>query len=315
VRAVRARHARAVASISPDIVSTSQVRTSLAVAAGVAAALIYGGQFVATRWSMLGTLTPWDLAALRFGVAGAVLLPLVVRYGFRDAAGVGWRRGIVLAIAAGGPYTLILYAGLALSPAGHGAVIVTGATPLVSTLLVWLWLGDRPSRARISGLPLILAGLAFVSWPALRGGTWLGDVLFAADAMLWGLFTVLARHWRVDPIRATAVVWTLALAYLPMYFLVCGGRLLDAPRGEVVFQAVYQGLGVAVAALVLYAWAIRVLGASAASLFMPLVPVFGVLLAIPVLGEVPTAIQRVGIAAVSVGMVLAAGFSPRAGAG
>ena len=271
---------------------------------------------MATRWSMLGTLTPWDLAALRFGVAGAVLLPLVVRYGFRDAAGIGWRRGVVLAIAAGAPYTLILYAGLALAPAAHGAVIVTGATPLVSTLLVWLWLGDRPPRARLSGLPLILVGLVFVSWPGLRGGhpTWLGDVLFATDAMLWGLFTVLARHWRVDPIRGTAVVWSVALAYLPIYFLVFGARLLAAPRGEVVFQAVYQGLGVAVAALALYAWAIRVLGASAASLFMPLVPLFGVLLAIPVLGEVPTAIQRVGIVAVSIGMVLAAGVSPQASA-
>jgi len=271
---------------------------------------------VATRWSMLGTLTPWDLAALRFGVAGAVLLPLVVHHGFGNAAGIGWGRAAVLAITAGAPYTLILYAGLALAPAGHGAVIVTGATPLVSTLLVWLWLGNRPSRARISGLPLILAGLVLVSWPGLRGGhaTWLGDVLFALDAMLWGLFTVLARHWRVDPIRGTAVVWSVALAYLPIYFLVCGARLLGAPRGEVVFQAVYQGLGVAIVALALYAWAIRVLGASAASLFMPLVPLFGVLLAIPVLGEVPTAIQRVGIVAVSIGMVLAAGFSPRAGA-
>jgi len=271
---------------------------------------------VATRWSMLGTLTPWDLAALRFAVAGAVLLPILVRHGLGDAAGIGWGRALVLAITAGGPYTLILYAGLALAPAGHGAVIVTGATPLVSTLLVWLLLGDRPSRARLGGLPLILVGLVFVSWPGLRGGhtTWIGDVLFAADAMLWGLFTVLARHWRVDPIRGTAVVWSVALTYLPIYFLVCGARLVAAPPGEVLFQAVYQGLGVAIAALALYAWAIRVLGAAAASLFMPLVPIFGVLLAIPVLGEIPTTIQRVGIVAVSAGMVLAACVSPRSGA-
>ena len=99
---------------------------------------------MATRWSMLGTLTPWDLAALRFGVAGPLLLPIVVRHGLGGAAGIGWGRALVLAITAGAPYTLILYAGLALAPAGHGAVIITGATPLVSTLLVWLWLGDRP---------------------------------------------------------------------------------------------------------------------------------------------------------------------------
>jgi drug/metabolite transporter (DMT)-like permease len=288
----------------------------LAVAAGVAAALIYGGQFVATRWSLLGTLTPWDLAALRFAVAGLVLSPVVIRHGLGDAAGLGWGRALVLAITAGGPYTLILYAGLALAPAGQGAVIVTGATPVVSTLLVWAWLGDRPAPSRLAGLPLILAGLGCVSWPGLRAGhgTWRGDLLFALDAVLWGLFTVLARRWRVDPIRGTAVVWTIALAYLPAYALARGAWLLTAPRGEVLFQAAYQGLGVAVAALALYAWAIRVLGAAVASLFMPLAPVFGVLLAIPFLGEMPSAIQRVGVAAVIIGMLLAAGITRRAGA-
>jgi drug/metabolite transporter (DMT)-like permease len=288
---------------------TSRARVALAVAAGVAAALIYAGQFVATRWSMLGTLTPWDLAAIRFGVAGPLLLPLLVRHGIRRAAGIGWGRGIVLAIAAGAPYTLILYAGLALAPAGHGAVIVTGATPIVSTLLAWLWLGERSTAARLAGLLLIVAGLVLVSWPGLAGGqgstTWLGDLLFALDAVLWGLFTVLARHWRVDPILGTAVVWTLALAYVPFYLVTFGPRLLTAPAGELLFQALYQGVGVAILALALYAWAIRVLGAAAGSLFMPLVPVFGVLLAVPVLGEIPTAVQRIGIVGVSIGMVLA----------
>lgn len=264
---------------------------------------------------MLGTLTPWDLAALRFGVAGPLLLPIVVRHGFGRAAGIGWGRAVILAIAAGAPYTLILYAGLALAPAGHGAVIITGATPVVSTLLVWFWLGDRPSARRLCGLPLIVAGLFLVSWPGLHGehaaATWLGDLLFAVDAVLWGLFTVLARHWRVDPFRGTAVVWVLALTYLPIYFFVFGGRLLAAPRAEVLFQGLYQGVGVAIAALALYAWAIRVLGASLASLVMPLVPVFGVLLAVPVLGEIPTAVQHVGILAVSVGMVLAARVGAR----
>jgi drug/metabolite transporter (DMT)-like permease len=40
---------------------------------------------------------------------------------------------------------------------------------------------------------------------------------------------------------------------------------------------------------------------------MPLVPIFGVLLAVPVLGEVPTVLQQVGILGVCLGMVLAAG--------
>jgi drug/metabolite transporter (DMT)-like permease len=289
---------------------TARSRVPLAVVAGLAAMLLYAGQFVLSRWTIQRTLSFWDLAALRFGAAGLLLLPVVLRHGLAGAAGVGWRRSLVLTLTAGGPYTLILFAGLSLAPAGHGAVIIPGATPVVSTALVWLWFGERPWPARVTGLGLVVAGLVLVGWPGLTGTaggrTWLGDLLFVVAGVLWGVFTVLARRWQVDPLRAAAMVWTLALAYLPIYALTIDSRLLTAPPGEVVFQAVYQGLGVAVLALTLYAWSIRVLGAALASLFMPLVPVLGMLLAVPVLGEVPAPIQLAGVLAVSVGMALAA---------
>ncbi len=284
---------------------------ALAVAAGLGAMLLYAGQFVLSRWSIQRSVTLWDLAALRFGAAGLLLLPVVLRHGLAGAAGVGWGRAVMLTITAGGPYTLILFAGLSLAPAGHGAVIIPGATPVVSTLLVWWWFGERASPGRLAGLVLVVTGLALVGWPGLAGGagerTWLGDLLFVVAGVLWGFFTVLARRWQVDPLRATAMMWTLAaVAYLPVYIVVAGARLLAAPRGEVIFQAIYQGVGVAIVALALYSWAIRVLGASFASLFMPLVPVLGMLLAVPVLGEIPTPLQLVGVLAVSAGMALAA---------
>lgn len=291
----------------------SRAGKALGAAAGVAAMAIYAGQFVASRWSMQRTLTLWDLATLRFAVAGVLLLPVLIRHGARDAAGIGWGRAFVLAATVGGPYTLILYAGLTLAPATHGAVIIPGATPVVSAMLLWLWLGERPWPVRLAGLGLIVAGLVLVGEPGLHGGgglTWLGDLLFLADSVLWGLFTVLARRWQVDPVRGTAVVWVVTLAYVPIYLVLAGARLAQAPRGEVVFQGLYQGVGVAIAALALYARAIRVLGASAASLLMPLIPVFGVLLSVPLLGETATAVQIAGMLAVSAGMVLAARRRP-----
>jgi drug/metabolite transporter (DMT)-like permease len=123
---------------------TSRPRLLLAVVAGLVAMLLYAGQFVLSRWTIQRTLSLWDLAALRFAAAGLLLLPVVVRHGLAGAAGVGWGRSLALTITAGGPYTLIMFAGLSLAPAGHGAVIIPGATPVVSTLLVWLWFGERP---------------------------------------------------------------------------------------------------------------------------------------------------------------------------
>jgi drug/metabolite transporter (DMT)-like permease len=267
--------------------------------------LIYASQFVLSRWSMQRTLSLWDLAALRFTVAGLLSLPIVVRH--RPAGAGAWWRVAVLSIAAGAPYTLIMYAGLTLAPAFHGAVIITGATPAVTTGLAWVVFGERPSLAKAAGLVLIVAGLTLVGWPETSSGdsAWLGDALFTVAAVLWALFTVGVRRWRIDPLPATAAVWVLALPYVPLYALVAGGRVLHAPRDEVIFQAIFQGLGVAIAALALYAWAIRVLGDARAALFMPLVPVFAVLLGVAVLGEVPGAVRLLGMSGVALGMALA----------
>src|SRR5690242_11150834 len=109
-------------------------------------------QFVLSRWSMKRTLSLWDLAALRFTVAGLLSLPIVLRRPPIGAA--AWRRIAVLSIAAGAPYTLIMYAGLTHAPAAHGAVIITGATPLVAGLLAWMWLGERQHASRAFGLAL-----------------------------------------------------------------------------------------------------------------------------------------------------------------
>jgi drug/metabolite transporter (DMT)-like permease len=296
--------------VNPTSPATSRGRIVLATIAGVVAMLLYAGQFVVSRWSIQRTLSLWDLAALRFTVAGLLMLPVVMRRGLLHAAGIGWSRSAILAVAAGAPYTLVMYAGLVMAPAAHGAVIIPGVTPVVSTMLVWSWLGERPWPAKLGGLALIVVGLVLVGWPGMvdggNGRAWIGDLLFVAAGVLWALFTVLTRRWHIDPLRGTAMVWVLGLAYVPVYAIFAGARLVDAPRGEVLFQALYQGVGVAVVALALYAWAIRVLGASFASLFMPLIPVFGVWFGIPVLHEVPTPVQLFGMLAVSIGMALAA---------
>ena len=279
------------------------------VLAGLLGIVLYAGQFVITRWSIQRTLSLWDVAALRFAVAGTLMLPLLIRHGVRDAAGLGWPRAIVISLTVGAPYTLVLFAGLTLAPAAHGAVIISGGTPIMSALLMWRWYGERLSAARVAGLATIMVGLILVGWPSLSDGTrglvGVGDLVLLGASGLWGTFTALTRRWQVDPLRGAAVVWALALAYLPLYLAFAPARLLAAPPGEVIFQAAYQGIGVAVLALFLYTYASRALGPTRASMFMPLIPVVAVLLGIPVLDEVPTLVQFAGILMVSAGLALA----------
>ena len=48
---------------------------------GLAAVGIWSGWIVVARLGLRTSLTPWDIAALRFGVAGVLLLPYVFRRG------------------------------------------------------------------------------------------------------------------------------------------------------------------------------------------------------------------------------------------
>ena len=74
-----------------------------------------------------------------------------------------------------------------------------------------------------------------------------------------------------------------------------------------VVQIVAQGLGAGLVAVLAFSRASELLGAGRAAFFGAVVPGAATLLAIPVLGEVPTGLQVLGIAAVVVGLLLAFG--------
>jgi hypothetical protein len=48
---------------------------------GLAAVRIWAGFIVVSRLGVLTSLTPWDIAAIRFAVAGSLLLPYAMRKG------------------------------------------------------------------------------------------------------------------------------------------------------------------------------------------------------------------------------------------
>jgi len=61
-----------------DRTSADYVRGALY---GLAAVSIWSGWIVVARLGLRASLTPWDIAALRFGVAGLLLLPYLLNKG------------------------------------------------------------------------------------------------------------------------------------------------------------------------------------------------------------------------------------------
>jgi drug/metabolite transporter (DMT)-like permease len=159
----------------------------------------------------------------------------------------------------------------------------------------------------------VLLGLGFMGSDALLhaegGSVLLGDVLFAAAGASFGLFGALSRRWLVDPVRVTGVAVVLAFAmFAPLYVALADpGALLAAAPGFVTLQAVAHGLGAGLIAVLAYSRAALLLGPGRASFFGAMVPGAASLLAIPVLDEIPTALQVAGLLAVVAGLLLAFG--------
>lgn len=281
-------------------------RPWIGVAYGLAAAAIWGAWPVASRFGVQQTLGSEDLAAIRFIVAGLILLPLVVK---RGHGGLGWGRAGVLAIGAGAPYALVTMTGLTLAPAGHAGLIIPSAMLTCATVGGWFLLGDRPDGRRFAGLLLILAGVMSIGSAAITmdaSGLGFGHALFLVGGVLWAVYTVLSRRWGVDPLHATALVSVLSmLFYGPIYLAIHGIDILSAPVEELLFQSMAQGVFSAILALVFYTKAVSILGAGRGALFAALVPGLSAVFAYPTLGEVPTWPHLIGLCLATAGMALA----------
>ena len=280
---------------------------------GIFAISIWVGWILLTRFGVTTSLSPFDIAALRFGCAGLLLLPIAIREGFAVRQ-VGLPLLVAICTGAGVPYVLIASAGLQLAPAAHAGALIPGTMPLWAALLAAIFLHERIGGPRKAGLALIPVGIAILVGTGLAdvaSGNWRGHLLFLLAAFCWASFTVAMRRAGTkgfSALHAAAVVSVVSAAwYLPIYAVFLPHRIATAPWSAILVQTVYQGVLVSIVSLFAYAKAVGILGASLGSSFASLVPVLAMLAAIPLLGEVPQPADYLGIAVIAVGVFLSSG--------
>ena len=277
---------------------------------GLAAVSIWAGWSAMTRLAVSTSLDAWDIPALRFGVAGLLLSPILIRRGLaRDR--LGWLGLAGIIVGQGAPYVLVAALGLRFAPAADLGALSPGCMPLFVALIAATIVGEKPSTTQKFGLSLILTGaLIITGW---HGSAWsvsrtFGDAAFLIAAFLTACFTVIMRQAKLDPIHAAALVSTGSLViYAPIYLALRGTRLVQLPLADVAPQIFFQGVVVSIVSLVLYGRAVVILGASGGSAFGALVPALSALLAVPLVGEWPNSTDWLGIILISAGVYLASG--------
>jgi drug/metabolite transporter (DMT)-like permease len=275
-----------------------------------AMAICFGGTWVAGAVAV-DSAPPFTIAAARFGIA-SILLYAWVRLANRRLAPIArsdWPLTAGLGLTAIAGYNWLFLTGLTLAPATDGAIIVPGLAPVFTVLLARAILRERLGGRAYAGFALAAIGLYLVVNPT--GGTaetrLLGDLLFVAGAVCWGIYSVIARiaSRRFDAVSTTLYGTALGTVVLIVAAAFEGGagRLLTAPP-EALAGIAYLALFGTVAAFVLLNMGVARIGASRASAFALLVPIIGVLSSVVLLGEQLGPLTIVGGAIVLAGLWL-----------
>ncbi len=282
----------------------------VAYAALTGMAICFGGTWVAGAVAV-DHVPPFMVATLRFAAA-SVLLAGWARLSGRGLASL--RRGdlplvVGLGLTAIAGYNWLFLTGLTLAPATDGAIIVPGLAPVFTALIAWGALREPLGRLGAAGLAVAAAGLVLVVGPGAESSPTrlLGDLMFIAGAVCWGIYSVLGRvaSRTFDPVSATlygTVVGTLVL--IPAAILEGGmPRLLAAPLEAWVAIAYLAVFGTVIAFVLLHVGVGRI-SASRAAAFALLVPIIGVVSSALLLHEPLTWLSLVGGVVVIAGLWL-----------
>lgn len=275
-----------------------------------AMAICFGGTWVPSAIAV-DSVPPFTIAAVRFGIASVLLLAWsrLARRPLSPIERRDWPTIIGLAVTAVAGYNWLFLTGLTLAPATDGAIIVPGLAPVFTAIIAGIVLGERLGLRGFAGLGLAAVGLFLVVGPGGSGGEsrLLGDALFVAGALLWGVYSVLARSAsrRFNAVSTSLYGIALGTVILVPLALLEGGvpSLLAAPP-EALAGIGYLAVFGTVAAFVLLNLGVARIGAARASAFALLVPVVGVLTSVAFLGEPLGPLTVVGGAIVLAGLWL-----------
>jgi len=277
-------------------------------AAPVALALAWGLNWPAIK-IVLGTLTPFTLRWIGLG-GGALLLVMVSLARRRRLAALRPAAGDWPAVCIGGLLTVAAFnfctAFAQLATTTTRATVLTYTFPMLSALLAWLWLGERPGARGAWALALGAAGVGALAWPVLRGladpaiGSTPGLVWPLLAAAAWALGTVATKRWPPAGDRLVLTAWQLGIGALAAALAaLIAGETLPAHWPPRVLWALAFHIGAAMAlAYVLWYGILARSSATTAALTTLAVPVVGVLGAMALVGDRPSGLDALGLAAV-----------------
>jgi len=262
-------------------------------------AVLWGASWPAGR-IIAQSMPPLAGACLRFLLAALVLIPWLYWAGGMQQLRT-WPAQRWLGMTAAGATGVFGYAAFFLSglqhlPAGKAALVITLNPVMTLLMAVWLF-KEHLNTIIVVGMAMAFVGAIVVlshgrPMDILQGAMGVGELLILGCVICWVLYTLIGR-WMltgVDALSTTAVTSTIgALLLLVASLLVEGPEAFSAAvhSGSTAWTALlFLAFGATALAYAWYFDGVKALGAGAASGYITLVPLFGVLISAFLLGEI-----------------------------
>ncbi len=277
------------------------------VIAAVVTVLIWSLWIVTTRQAATVHLPVAWLGLIRFAVPALALAPFWWRHGLLPR-GVPVRLVAMMVAGAGAPFFVLVASGMHFASAAESGVLLGGTMPLFAALFSAAIGRERFGRSRLVGFAMVVLAMGAIGGVAVVQGHGAGRWLLVAGAAMWAVYTHAFHRSDLAALPAAGIIaaWSTILL-LPFAFLTGPAALFAVGPGILAGEVLSQGVLSGIVALACYGTAIRILGASRAALLAALPPAVAALLAIPMLGEVPTPLALSGVVLVAVGVALATG--------
>jgi drug/metabolite transporter (DMT)-like permease len=296
--------------VQSDVVSDGKGRAAVLTEASLLLAVFFlGTNPVAVKFAVLD-VPPLPFVAIRFLLAGLVLLPVALL--LRQGQSVGRRDLLAMAgvgLVGVGMNNVAFTFGVSMTTASDTALIYA-AVPIWGILL-GLALGlERPTIWGVVGVALAFLGVGVVVYGGLGGGgtSLLGDLLVVVATICWGSYAVLSLPLLRTYPPLLVAGYTMLFGGLGVLPLSLPG-FLGASWGEVGVGAwgavAYSALFVAAFGFAAWQAGISRTGANRVLVYQYLITLVGVASGVALLGESLTPNKLLGGAIILLGVYLA----------
>jgi len=273
------------------------------------AVLIWSGNMTINQLTV-GAIAPSSIAFLRWVLALAVLTPFLAPAAWKHRATIRreWPKLAVLGLLGMGLWQGLAYVAAETTSATNMGILAA-MVPLLTVLLSALILREPPSLGGTLGGVVALLGVLVLlgrgdPLSLLELSVAKGDLLMVVAATCYALYGVMLKRWPMDLppwILLYAQVIFAVLFLLPPYLM---GPMTPVD-GSNIGLILYAGIPASIITTFLWMRAIRQIGASQASIFINLMPLFSALIAMALLGERIALFHFLGGALVLTGVIMA----------